>query len=1432
MRKYCKWLVALMTVVAMLFAFAACGGEEEQQPTGHTISDTEITLTVGQTKQLTVSPAAENVSWASANEAVVTVADGLVTALSEGTALVTATIGEEALSCTVHVEKEQVPPPGPVEEEYTLDLTSLSLKTGDSKQLTVLDKDGNTASGVAWKSEAPDIATVSSEGLVTAVAPGSTEVKATVGEQTLTCSVTVTQKYTYSLDKTSLDIAAGAVERITLVTTPEPEEDVRPHTFTSSNPAVATVEGGTGKVTGVAKGTATITCSVDGEELTATVTVTEYTLTVDGEAWGETLNIRMGEEKQITVTADPSTHAVEAVYASDDPQTVTVEGGHIVPVKTGTTTITVTVGGREFKTTVTVGAAVQYSINETEVTLKLGETKKLEVTADPAGSPFTLSFDVESEEIASVGDDGTITPHKVGTTTVTTTVVGTEFTFETQVNVVLDSSVSHKDFVRWTESVNLTYLDENKTLDWNKYAADGQTKLLKMKDSPNLIGAYEMQGCDDEAFWDYKAPIFFDDGEDASGVNTYGRAVHGSYKIEIKVTSAVSKIVLFTGSWKEAVTVQFKLGDAVLQEDSFTAGEDAVARMITLTLQTEGLEGELTLTVMVNCNRANGGNASIAAVAVIGKQSHGYTLSADASGEVIREPEGAQNVTEAGNLDWIAANGTRKADAEKVLDEEKIVYTPQKSTGNDFGNSENKDAHITWTDGTAAAPAKMKDFHWAADSIAVPVPLTEGKFAVTFYLTGWNCGYLLAVYDKNGHFINAYQGADEWAQNSHTAKIVVTLDVKEEGEYTFKVMKCRGTGNFGWAAIAVSQDTPYSLEKKDFDITKGGSTVHKIVILKDGEACSDSATYQTSADGVVTVETDGTLTAVGAGTAVVTVTVGGTKLHANVTVTEYTLEGGNSITLPNGGTANIHITANPQREFTATYLSGSDTVAEVDESGLITAKGEGETDVTITIGDLTLTLHVKVVSYRLNKSTIVVTLGEETEETLVMQDGEGTPAEGVTFESDDDQIVAIDPQTGKITFKTFGKTTLRAKLKEHNITLECQVTVKLNVGTDKTKDYTDDSSSVILDEVDETNVTLDWRYFGRDGFRESMKNGALITDAEINGDADFYDYRAKINWLNGTTIEQYLMNRRDGVVFRGNGKQGVSFDVKVTKDVQYIAIFTGAWHAKNTVTISYQGEVYATYEFDNKGNSDSNDKCKQVIFAPDMQHFGTEEKTFTITLAVGEESDNGWTDNVSLVAVAVVGTAARGAKTAAATGSLTATPFSDLGGEEVIDLTAAGSLDWVYAKNGNDGGRVRKNTQSHAILDEQIITSGGDGYDYIGVKKFHWTDGTQEAASDKLDNFMWINEAYQVPVHLAAGQYDVTLYLSGWKNSYFVTAYDGLGNTIIERQRVMEGDGGSSKQAAVKVTLNVTAESNFVFLMTKEGDGNHGWAAVTVASVG
>ncbi|MDE5836493.1 MAG: Ig-like domain-containing protein, partial [Paramuribaculum sp.] len=134
----------------------------------------------------------KTVTWTSDNSAVATVdADGLVTAISEGMATITATTANGlTASCEVTVLKRIViiSP-----ESIALNITQAELTEGESVQLTAnVSPENTTDKTVTWSSNDPGTATVDANGLVTAISEGEAIITAsTVNALAASCHIIV-----------------------------------------------------------------------------------------------------------------------------------------------------------------------------------------------------------------------------------------------------------------------------------------------------------------------------------------------------------------------------------------------------------------------------------------------------------------------------------------------------------------------------------------------------------------------------------------------------------------------------------------------------------------------------------------------------------------------------------------------------------------------------------------------------------------------------------------------------------------------------------------------------------------------------------------------------------------------------------------------------------------------------------------------------------------------------------------------------------------------------------------------------------------------------------------------------------------------------------------------------------------------------------------
>ena len=214
----------------------------------------------------------DTVSWASNNTKVATVSqDGVVKAVSNGVAVITVTskIGGSA-SCRIEV---RTPVSG-----ITLNRANATLLKGKTFQLKAAVAPASASNkAVTWKSSNTSVVTVDSTGKLTAKGKGTATVSCTAkdgSKKKATCKVTVKIPVSkITLNRASATMTKGKVFQLKATIAPS-TADNKAVTWKSSNTKVVTVDS-TGKMTGIGKGTAVVTCTAkDGSGVKAECKVT------------------------------------------------------------------------------------------------------------------------------------------------------------------------------------------------------------------------------------------------------------------------------------------------------------------------------------------------------------------------------------------------------------------------------------------------------------------------------------------------------------------------------------------------------------------------------------------------------------------------------------------------------------------------------------------------------------------------------------------------------------------------------------------------------------------------------------------------------------------------------------------------------------------------------------------------------------------------------------------------------------------------------------------------------------------------------------------------------------------------------------------------------------------------------------------------------
>ena len=365
-------------------------------------ASTGLALTKGQTQKLTATVAPANatnktVTWKTSDKNVAMVSEnGLVTAVGGGDATITCTAQDGSgvkATCKVTVT---VPVSG-----IQLSQTSAALTVGDTLTLTkTIYPSDATNQAVTWTSSSDAVASVDSNGKITAKTAGSAVITCkSVSDNSVVgiCNVTVKAKIQtpaeikvnkITLNKTTASVTKGKTLQLTATVAPgnATKKEVK---WSTSNKNVAMVST-SGLVTAKSAGTATITCTAqDGSGVKATckitvknpvVKVTKVTLnkTTATLAPKETLTLKA------TVTPTNATNKAVTWKSSNTKIATVSSSGKVTAKAAGTVTITCRAkdgSGKKATCKITV-------YTNTEAYVARIYTKALGRAAEPAGLKY------------------------------------------------------------------------------------------------------------------------------------------------------------------------------------------------------------------------------------------------------------------------------------------------------------------------------------------------------------------------------------------------------------------------------------------------------------------------------------------------------------------------------------------------------------------------------------------------------------------------------------------------------------------------------------------------------------------------------------------------------------------------------------------------------------------------------------------------------------------------------------------------------------------------------------------------------------------------------------------------------------------------------------------------------------------------------------
>jgi len=379
-----------------------------------------------------------SVQWSSSNASVASVAAGVATGKSVGSATIKAQSGTVQATATLTVTNT---PPSLVSVQVTPATAAVAPAATQQFAATGHFSDGSTqdlTNSATWSSSDSSVATVSGTGLATGVVFGVASITATSGSLQGTATLDVTSAAA-NLTAIALSPLAASVPVNTTqqfsATGSYSDGSSRDLTalvsWSSSAPAKASIDA-SGLVMAVAAGSATISATLGSVTQSTSITVTAPTISsISVTPVGLTLGIGINQQYTASATySDGSTQDLVSgvTWSSSSTSVATIDNsGLATTVADGTTTITATVGSLSDTSTLTVVAAHLTSIAVSPATpsVALGTTQQFSAVGsfDDGSTQLltSVTWGSSANAVSTVDSAGLATGVGTGTATITAT---------------------------------------------------------------------------------------------------------------------------------------------------------------------------------------------------------------------------------------------------------------------------------------------------------------------------------------------------------------------------------------------------------------------------------------------------------------------------------------------------------------------------------------------------------------------------------------------------------------------------------------------------------------------------------------------------------------------------------------------------------------------------------------------------------------------------------------------------------------------------------------------------------------------------------------------------------------------------------------------------------------------------------------------------
>ncbi|MEO7102203.1 MAG: Ig-like domain-containing protein, partial [Gemmatimonadaceae bacterium] len=363
------------------------------------------------------------------------------------------TVAVGVLACGGSASDSVAPPPAGTAASIAITPSAppaVAVGSQFALQAEVHDVAGQIVPGatVFWSSLDSTVATVTTTGVVTGKALGSTQIAASAGGQSAVVPVAVVPVALASIAilPAQANVTVGTTVALQAIAYDATGQVLtgRSVVWATSAPQIATVDG-SGTVTGVSAGTATITGASEGKTASASVIVTLSPVASVAVTPGSATLVAGRTVSLTAVATDANGNVLSGralVWSSANPSIATVSAlGLVTAVAAGSTTINATSEGKAgtAQIVVTPPPVASVTLAPSSLNLEVGTASPLSATLrDSSGTSLsgrTITWTTSTPTVATVSTSGTVTAVAAGTAVIAATSEGKSGTATVTVTV-------------------------------------------------------------------------------------------------------------------------------------------------------------------------------------------------------------------------------------------------------------------------------------------------------------------------------------------------------------------------------------------------------------------------------------------------------------------------------------------------------------------------------------------------------------------------------------------------------------------------------------------------------------------------------------------------------------------------------------------------------------------------------------------------------------------------------------------------------------------------------------------------------------------------------------------------------------------------------------------------------------------------------------